>query len=295
MHTSAVNLLARAGCLARAALAMLALALAACASSSRQAAPTAAPIVIATVAPTASAAATQPAPTPVPPPTPAGPPTTQPSVSVYVTNTGGQGLTLRQTPGGTSIGVLPDGSALTTTGDEQPAGDRLWRKVRDGQGREGWVAAEFLTTESPQAATPSIVAAVSPSPTQQVAAGATASPTWPVPLIPTATLRPAGDVPTRTPRPRASPIPVGPSPVPPIAVLPAPATKLVAQATGAALQATKPAVTGNCHASYPDFCIPPPPPDLDCSSAALAGRRRFTVRPPDPHLLDSNKDGIGCD
>jgi hypothetical protein len=295
MHVSAVNLLARAGCLARAALAMLALALAACAASSRQAVPTAAPIVIATAAPTASAAATQPAPTPVPPPTPAGPPTMQPSVSVYVTNTDGQGLTLRQTPGGTSMGALPDGSALTTTGDEQPAGDRLWRKVRDGQGREGWVAAEFLTAEPPQAATPSIVAAVSPSPMQQVAAGATASPTWPVPLIPTATLRPAGDVPTRTPRPRESPIPVGAPSLPPVAVLPAPTTSPVAQATGAALQATKPAVAGNCHASYPDFCLPPPPPDLDCNSTTLAGRRRFTVRPPDPHRLDKNKDGIGCD
>ena len=116
MHASAVNLLTRAGCLAQAALAMLALALAACAASSRQAAPTAAPIVIATAAPTASAAANQPAPTPVPPPTPAGPPTMQPPVSVYVTNTDGQRLTLRQTPGGTSMGALPDGSALTTTG-----------------------------------------------------------------------------------------------------------------------------------------------------------------------------------
>ena len=52
---------------------------------------------------------------------------------------------------------------------------------------------------------------------------------------------------------------------------------------------TKPA----CDPSYPDFCIPPPPPDLDC--ADVAPNYNFTVLPPDPHGFDGNKDGIGCE
>lgn len=49
---------------------------------------------------------------------------------------------------------------------------------------------------------------------------------------------------------------------------------------------------GNCHPSYPDFCIAPPPPDLDCGDI---GRKRFTVLPPDPHGFDGDNDGIGCE
>lgn len=56
-----------------------------------------------------------------------------------------------------------------------------------------------------------------------------------------------------------------------------------------------PAVSGNCHPSYPDFCIPPPPPDLNCTSPLIAGRKNFTVRQPDPHRFDADKDGIGCE
>jgi endonuclease YncB( thermonuclease family) len=47
-----------------------------------------------------------------------------------------------------------------------------------------------------------------------------------------------------------------------------------------------------CDPSYPDFCIPPPPPDLDC--AQVPGSH-FTVRPPDPHGFDGNDDGVGCE
>jgi micrococcal nuclease len=56
-----------------------------------------------------------------------------------------------------------------------------------------------------------------------------------------------------------------------------------------------PAPAARCHPSYPDFCIPPPPPDLDCGSPELGGRRNFTVRPPDPHRFDADRDGIGCE
>lgn len=48
----------------------------------------------------------------------------------------------------------------------------------------------------------------------------------------------------------------------------------------------------NCDPSYPDVCIPPPPPDLDCGDVPY---RNFRVLPPDPHNFDSDGDGIGCE
>jgi hypothetical protein len=49
----------------------------------------------------------------------------------------------------------------------------------------------------------------------------------------------------------------------------------------------------NCDPSYPDVCIPPAPPDLDCGDIT---HRRFRVLPPDPHRFDgSDDDGIGCE
>src|SRR5437667_876900 len=47
---------------------------------------------------------------------------------------------------------------------------------------------------------------------------------------------------------------------------------------------------GNCDPAYPDVCIPPPPPDLDCSDIPY---RNFRVLPPDPHPFDGDGDGIG--
>ena len=47
-----------------------------------------------------------------------------------------------------------------------------------------------------------------------------------------------------------------------------------------------------CDPAYPDACIPPPPPDLDCSNVDL---RRFTVLPPDPHNFDGDHNGKGCE
>jgi hypothetical protein len=48
---------------------------------------------------------------------------------------------------------------------------------------------------------------------------------------------------------------------------------------------------GNCDPSYPDFCIAPPPPTLNCSDIIQKG---FTVLSPDRHDLDRDGDGIGC-
>lgn len=47
-----------------------------------------------------------------------------------------------------------------------------------------------------------------------------------------------------------------------------------------------------CDPSYPDVCIAPPPPDLNCSDIPY---RRFRVFPPDPHRFDQDNDGIGCE
>jgi micrococcal nuclease len=51
-----------------------------------------------------------------------------------------------------------------------------------------------------------------------------------------------------------------------------------------------------CAPSYPDVCIPPPPPDLDCGEIT---HKRFRVRwdvpAPDPHGFDGDRDGVGCE
>jgi micrococcal nuclease len=49
----------------------------------------------------------------------------------------------------------------------------------------------------------------------------------------------------------------------------------------------------NCDPSYPDFCIPPSPPDLNCKD--VLPYKKFTVKPPDPHGFDGDGDGIGCE
>jgi len=62
--------------------------------------------------------------------------------------------------------------------------------------------------------------------------------------------------------------------------------------TTAAPVAIQPLVSGTCDASYPDVCIPPAPPDLDCGDVSY---RRFTVLPPDPHGFDGDQNGVGCE
>jgi hypothetical protein len=44
--------------------------------------------------------------------------------------------------------------------------------------------------------------------------------------------------------------------------------------------------------AYPDICIAPPPPDLDCKDISA---RNFRVLSPDPHRFDRDGDGIGCE
>lgn len=47
-----------------------------------------------------------------------------------------------------------------------------------------------------------------------------------------------------------------------------------------------------CDPSYPDFCIPPNTPDLDCGEIQY---KNFRVFPPDRHGFDRDNDGIGCE
>jgi micrococcal nuclease len=48
----------------------------------------------------------------------------------------------------------------------------------------------------------------------------------------------------------------------------------------------------NCDSSYPDICIAPYPPDLNCDDIQ---NKNFEVLPPDPHGFDREEDGIGCE
>lgn len=51
----------------------------------------------------------------------------------------------------------------------------------------------------------------------------------------------------------------------------------------------------SCDPSYPELCIPPGPPDVDCGSAVIGGRTDFRALPPDPHGLDRDGDGRACE
>lgn len=62
--------------------------------------------------------------------------------------------------------------------------------------------------------------------------------------------------------------------------------------TSTAAPTTTTTAQANCSPSYPEFCIPPPPPDLDCGDI---GVKNFTVLSPDPHGFDGDSDGVGCE
>ena len=94
------------------------------------------------------------------PPTPEGtstPDLSQPTPTptplicrAIVDGTSGNGLTLRDTPGGSEVAILQDGTILTLLDDApQQANDFTWRYVRLVGGDEGWVAVEFLTIRAP--------------------------------------------------------------------------------------------------------------------------------------------------
>lgn len=51
-------------------------------------------------------------------------------------------------------------------------------------------------------------------------------------------------------------------------------------------------VAGDCSPEYLGACVPPGPPDVDCSDLA---ERRFASVGSDPHGLDGNGDGVACE
>ena len=54
-----------------------------------------------------------------------------------------------------------------------------------------------------------------------------------------------------------------------------------------------PGPVGNCDPADPDECLPSPPPDLDC--ADIGHRVTVDHGHGDPHRLDADGDGTGCD
>lgn len=82
-----------------------------------------------------------PPPLPTLAPTPALPAAT-------IANTGGAGVTLRTTPGGAEVMVLPEGSLVFLL-DTAPAatGGRQWRHIRLVDDISGWVVSEFLSLQ----------------------------------------------------------------------------------------------------------------------------------------------------
>ena len=56
--------------------------------------------------------------------------------------------------------------------------------------------------------------------------------------------------------------------------------------------ATSPATQEICDPAYPDICVPPFPPDIDCSDVEFT---KFRVYQPDPHGLDPDMNGVGCE
>ena len=73
-------------------------------------------------------------------------------IRAFVIDTGGNGLTLRETPGGAEILILDENEFITVLVEEvrQEQGGLTWVKVRTFLGDEGWVAEVFLEIEEIQ-------------------------------------------------------------------------------------------------------------------------------------------------
>jgi micrococcal nuclease len=59
---------------------------------------------------------------------------------------------------------------------------------------------------------------------------------------------------------------------------------------------TTPFASGACDPDYAGACVPPPPPDLDCADLRAMGLELpVLVVGSDPHRLDGDHDGWGCE
>jgi hypothetical protein len=130
-----------------------------------------------------AAAAPKPEPAPTTPPKPT-------AAALYVVNTAPEGLSLRPQPGASDrLKVLPDGSRVEAIGEQQHAAGRPWTRIRDGEGTEGWVAAEFLSDSPPSAQKPA-------APAEEPAAAASPPSTRPQQVAPAADKSSRGVAPT---------------------------------------------------------------------------------------------------
>ena len=55
-----------------------------------------------------------------------------------------------------------------------------------------------------------------------------------------------------------------------------------------------PPTSSTCDSNYSGACLAPYPPDIDCVDLAAMGITHVTVSGSDPHNLDPDGDGIGC-
>lgn len=63
----------------------------------------------------------------------------------FVAGTRGAGLTLRETPGGAELGILPEGIAVyLLPAEPASSGGVAWRQVLTPWGQQGWVGRDFL-------------------------------------------------------------------------------------------------------------------------------------------------------
>jgi Flp pilus assembly pilin Flp len=54
-------------------------------------------------------------------------------------------------------------------------------------------------------------------------------------------------------------------------------------------------IPAGCDPNYSGACVPPYPPDVDCSDLAKLGITHVMVTGTDVHHLDPDEDGIACD
>ena len=59
--------------------------------------------------------------------------------------------------------------------------------------------------------------------------------------------------------------------------------------------ARTPTPSGKCDPNYSGGCVPPYPPDVDCADIRALGIAPVSVIGSDPHRLDGDSDGLGCE
>jgi len=126
--------------------------------------------------PTATAVPATPTPTTEPTPTPRPRPT---PFAVAVYNTGGAGVFISETAGGggRKIKAWPERTIFQVIGDDQRLYGQTWRSVRDPDGNEGWVPAQFLVDPASLPSGPAAPAPRSTAPATLTPTGPTSTPT----------------------------------------------------------------------------------------------------------------------